>query len=728
MAGGDMTPKHVPQPVRYSFLLVELAALLAVNRFAQGSWLPGADTAGLWFYAALFGLVLGQRLDTPFFTTPAAAVLYAIPSLFALLQVPEATWATGSTAASTCRALLAAWIGLVLCAASGALWFQNMKQLRLQQIAISAKQVSAALGNPRTFFSIILLLTLLSFPPPDVFAALAIAAVWAATVPTSLLDALFVLSRRLRLALALGAARVKGAGIDSFQSPGILTIKAQTADAFSHADVVCFRDPTAGMRLGYVLGSTGRHEGALFRAVDIGALDVGQTQAAALSELLEEREVTGYPKEGLTGAQAALARDLETGCIGFVAPESDIGRLLVEITSDRDLTAGQLVTTSCGQQKVHYQLSNGLTKEEAIQQKSTNGYVIAHAKSVGVWSAEENKFKPVPWVASPNAPVMLVSRADGNFHPDSVGTFPSTDFPIRLANLPQLVTHNTAILGILGVGKSTLAMELLERIVQTGCKAIVLDLTDQYAVELAPLLDNAYQTATITALQAVGPPGRGNVRQNVEDGGSRPQFAQAMEGQIRGFMAGPERILVLNPASFEVWRQDSRPFQGNASMASLTSCEVTHIVSDAALRVVQGMGRSDAARLCLVYEEAHSLVPEWNAAVSEGDRTATNGTSRAILQGRKYGFGCFLITQRTASVTKTILNQCNTVFAMRSFDDTSREFLSNYIGREYATLLPNLPERHAILFGRGSSCENPVHVQLNDRAAFVRHFRGEDLV
>ena len=47
-------------------------------------------------------------------------------------------------------------------------------------------------------------------------------------------------------------------------------------------------------------------------------------------------------------------------------------------------------------------------------------------------------------------------------------------------------------------------------------------------------------------------------------------------------------------------------------------------------------------------------------------------------------------------VTKTILNQCNSVFAMRTFDDTGKEFLANYLGRSYADVLPNLSERHAI--------------------------------
>lgn len=134
---------------------------------------------------------------------------------------------------------------------------------------------------------------------------------------------------------------------------------------------------------------------------------------------------------------------------------------------------------------------------------------------------------------------------------------------------------------------------------------------------------------------------------------------------------------------------------------------------------------TDQGRVCLVYEEAHSLVPEWNSVVSDGDKGATSRSARAILQGRKYGLGCLLITQRTANVTKTILNQCNTIFAMRTFDDTGKEFLSNYIGSDYANILPSLEARHAVAFGKASSCENPVLIRLNDRDEFINGFRKD---
>jgi DNA helicase HerA-like ATPase len=158
-------------------------------------------------------------------------------------------------------------------------------------------------------------------------------------------------------------------------------------------------------------------------------------------------------------------------------------------------------------------------------------------------------------------------------------------------------------------------------------------------------------------------------------------------------------------------------------MATLTPTEITRIITEKALEVLQGQGMVDRARCCVVYEEAHSLIPEWNAVASDGDKTATNGTAKAILQGRKFGLGCLVITQRTANVTKSILNQCNTVFGLRVFDATGMEFLKNYIGEDYAGVLSTLEDRHAVVFGRASSCRDPVLTRLNDRADFIRTFR-----
>ena len=138
------------------------------------------------------------------------------------------------------------------------------------------------------------------------------------------------------------------------------------------------------------------------------------------------------------------------------------------------------------------------------------------------------------------------------------------------------------------------------------------------------------------------------------------------------------------------------------------------------------MGQIDNARCCVVYEEAHSLTPEFNSIVVKEDSSHANGTAKVILQGRKYGLGCIIVTQRTANVTKSILNQCNTIFALRVFDDTGKSFLENYIGTDYSNILPTLEERHAVVIGKGIGLKQPVILQLNDMK-YLQHEEEENV-
>jgi DNA helicase HerA-like ATPase len=388
------------------------------------------------------------------------------------------------------------------------------------------------------------------------------------------------------------------------------------------------------------------------------------------------------------------------------------------VRTDVDLEEGRLVEVRIGLRNVIYQIMNGLTKEEIVQQKNAYGYVRADAKKIGCWNVNRRGFDIVKWVPSLNEPVFLIESEAYVAEIESIGCFPGTSHTIQV-DLNELVTHNTAILGVLGVGKSFLALELTERLALRGIKVVCLDLTNQYAQELKPYYDAAAEGKILEHLSEVGKQGKDKCQQNVEEGGSVKQFKDEIHKDLRRFLTdGTALIKIYNPVHMEVWRQDSKPFSGKASMASLTPTEITRVITETLLELLQDT-MTDKARVCIVFEEAHSLIPEWNAVASEGDKAATNGTAKAILQGRKYGLGCIVVTQRTANVTKSILNQCNTIFALRVFDATGMEFLKNYIGEDYAAVLSTLEDRHSVLFGRASSCRNPVLIRLNDRDDFL---------
>jgi DNA helicase HerA-like ATPase len=120
--------------------------------------------------------------------------------------------------------------------------------------------------------------------------------------------------------------------------------------------------------------------------------------------------------------------------------------------------------------------------------------------------------------------------------------------------------------------------------------------------------------------------------------------------------------------------------------------------------------KSFGNKLCLVLEEAHTIIPEWNfAGISEKSaQPLLNSIAQIALQGRKYNVGLLVIAQRTANVSKTILTQCNTIISFQEFDKTSSEFLANYFGEGIAKILPTLKFRQAIVAGKALKSNVPM--------------------
>jgi DNA helicase HerA-like ATPase len=70
--------------------------------------------------------------------------------------------------------------------------------------------------------------------------------------------------------------------------------------------------------------------------------------------------------------------------------------------------------------------------------------------------------------------------------------------------------------------------------------------------------------------------------------------------------------------------------------------------------------------LLVVLEEAHAYLGK------EHSGPAAAAVRRIAKEGRKYGVGVMLISQRPSEVDPTILSQCGTIFAMRLANDTDR--------------------------------------------------------
>jgi len=102
--------------------------------------------------------------------------------------------------------------------------------------------------------------------------------------------------------------------------------------------------------------------------------------------------------------------------------------------------------------------------------------------------------------------------------------------------------------------------------------------------------------------------------------------------------------------------------------------------------------------LLLVLEEAHTYLNGDN-----GGRASTV-VQRIVKEGRKYGIGAMIVSQRPSEINSTILSQCGTFFAMRLSNGNDRSKITSAISENLEGLtgmLPILRTGEAIILGEG---------------------------
>ncbi len=104
--------------------------------------------------------------------------------------------------------------------------------------------------------------------------------------------------------------------------------------------------------------------------------------------------------------------------------------------------------------------------------------------------------------------------------------------------------------------------------------------------------------------------------------------------------------------------------------------------------------------LLLVLEEAHTYLGKKNSG------TAADAVRRIAKEGRKYGVGAMVVSQRPSEIDTTILSQCGTMIAMRLANNTDRGHITGAASDSLKGLfeiLPILRTGEAIIVGEAVS-------------------------
>ena len=156
---------------------------------------------------------------------------------------------------------------------------------------------------------------------------------------------------------------------------------------------------------------------------------------------------------------------------------------------------------------------------------------------------------------------------------------------------------------------------------------------------------------------------------------------------------------------------------------SLVPAEVVHIITAVIARMTleaqqryRNLNRGEILPTVMVMEEAHTFIKRYNDG-AENQNSATiccQVFEKIAREGRKFGLGLVLSSQRPSELSPTVLSQCNSFLMHRISNDRDQELVHKLVPDNLRGLLrdlPSLPSRHAILLGWAS--ELPVLVQIN---------------
>jgi hypothetical protein len=155
---------------------------------------------------------------------------------------------------------------------------------------------------------------------------------------------------------------------------------------------------------------------------------------------------------------------------------------------------------------------------------------------------------------------------------------------------------------------------------------------------------------------------------------------------------------------------------------SLIPAEVVHLIASVIARMtLESLQRyrriyTKTLPTVLVMEEAHTFIKRYQDDSDEHNASAIccQVFEKIAREGRKFGLGLVLSSQRPSELSPTVLSQCNTFLLHRISNDRDQDLVNKLVPDNLRGLLrdlPSLPSRQAILLGWAS--ELPVIVQMN---------------
>ena len=692
---GTTSNRHPILPwVRILILLSALVCIFAMAYTTTGSIIPLNPEDGIIFQNALLLIVLGSALLEYKFTKPADSALNGLFGCITLITVyrfaPTLTW---------WMVFIYCMIVFVMATTCIAVSYRPTIGGWRAKVATITYRPSVVLGKARVLFSIVFLAAVFWFYGLQGYETAALVLFWG----------IFIVIWPLGLPEFLSAFRpyqkvtTEAIGrVVRTDWPDLVRVTLAPGATWSRRSPKVLQQSDGQQCYVVPLYHQIQEEGVLGTGLCVGEVDKSLPNLTPGS--VYNTTATGLSPEQMLGGGK------NSKLIGFVDVDSSIGRIRFETWEPLLCKEGLIVWCTLGDQKVHYQITEGATKEEGLE-SDRHGYQVAFASQLGVYDPGTG-FVKHPWLPPMNTPVFAEPSDYGkNFKlPDDrdfvFGNIPGSQ--IRMTGpFTDILDYHTAILGVTGSGKTELAFDMLRHAVMQKTKVVCIDLTAKYEGRLSDLkpVDLSISTSLSTELSAK----LTDVETGEYGAGKEKKALNEFAAQLR------EDIGTTISAFVESETEDNQ--LGIISLNEISNTKATIFITEIYLTSILNYAKENSEtcpRILLVIEEAHTVIPE-ASTMGLGDfdsKGIVAKIAQIALQGRKFGVGLLVITQRTATVSKSVLTQCNTLIAFSCFDDTSLGFFKNFFGKTHTAAIPDLPSLNVVIFGKGVRSQRPVIVEI----------------
>ncbi len=690
-------------PTRAWVLLIYLVINYAIYSLvvADGWWRPTGGGLDLWFLSVT-GLVATRLIETPFFRKPSDSLLAAPVAVFMIWAI-DLQGIEHQSLLNAVRWLAILYMSLIVCTSLVSI---TMLKSDDTQPVIRALfyRFSIRLGAPELLFTPAVLISLIGFHDMTSAPSIVLAGLWLLLVVTRPVEEIISLFGIWRKSTTTVPNRHVGT-IARIDEPNLIRVSLERQEPWHTKSVLAARLASGSHVHVLPLFSQLREDSMLGTGLVSGTVELDEAMSPGsvfeLSECPSRDQIV-----------ATLLGEVETSAklIGFVVEGSTISLIQFEVAFDEDLQEGLIIFCVLAGRRVYYQIVSARTNEE-IFDKNPRGTLHVTAAQLGM-PHDESGFAWYPWVPSMNTPVFQPAKAPqpaptmNNVEDDNLlkfGLIPGTNFAVEI-DFNKILEFHAAVLGITGVGKTEFVYDVVRDGLSKAAKIICVDFTGEYIkrlhdyepTRLGLSSKRISELEDLIAAVETGEYGAPNEKRELMTffENIRPEIA----AEIDTFLTPKGLGLAI--------------FELDEIANTRATLRATELYLSEIFRWAKNNRR--AREILLVLEEAHTIIPEFNLFGSDRSDTAAvvGRMSQIALQGRKYGVGILLVSQRTALVSKTVLSQCNKYFCFSLVDKTSLDYMANVFGTQHLAVIPNLRARQLVAYGPGVRSEKPVIVEI----------------